>query len=90
MNQKTKEKMDFWLSQHPESTHPLDEKRKFSFVLELYLNHDNVQFEDLYESFRRSHPTYDEKSSRELCEKWDVEIANLKRFAEYLLDEEKV
>uniref|UniRef100_UPI004027F6AC hypothetical protein n=1 Tax=Segatella hominis TaxID=2518605 RepID=UPI004027F6AC len=90
MNQKTKEKMDFWLCQHPESTHPLDENRKFSFVLELYLNHDNVQFEDLYESFRCSHPTYDEKSSRELCEKWDVEIANLKRFAEYLLDEEKV
>lgn len=68
MNQKTKEKMDFWLCQHPESTHPLDENRKFSFVLELYLNHDNVQFEDLYESFRCSHPTYDEKSSRELCE----------------------
>lgn len=31
MKQDTKEKMDFGLSQHPESTHPLDEKRKFSF-----------------------------------------------------------
>lgn len=88
MDKETKEKMDFWLSQHPESTHPLDEKRKFRFVLELYLNHDNIQIEDLYESFRHSHPTYDEQYSRELCQKWDVEIANLKRFAEYLLDEE--
>lgn len=52
MDKETKEKMDFWLSQHPESTHPLDEMRKFRFVLELYQNHDNVQFEDLYESFR--------------------------------------
>ena len=58
-----------------------------SFVLELYLNHDNAQFEDLYESFRHSHPTYDEQYSIELCEKLDVEIAKLKRFAEYLLDE---
>lgn len=88
MDKETKEKMDFWLSQHPESTHPLDEMRKFRFVLEFYQNHDNVQFEDLYESFRHSHPTYDEQYSRELCQKWDVEIANLKRFAEYLLDEE--
>lgn len=31
MDKETKEKMDFWLSQHPESTHPLDEKRKFCF-----------------------------------------------------------
>lgn len=62
--------------------------KSVSFVLELYLNHDNIQFEDLYESFRHSHPTYDEQYSRELCQKWDVEIANLKRFAEYLLDEE--
>lgn len=68
MQQDTKAKMDFWLSQHPESTHPLDERRKFSFVLELYQNDDNVQFEDLYESFRHSHPTYDEQYSRELCE----------------------
>lgn len=52
----------------------MDEKREFSFVLELYLNRDNVQFEDLYESFRHSHPTYDEQDSRELCEKWDIEI----------------
>lgn len=66
----------------------MDEKREFSFVLELYLNRDNVQFEDLYESFRHSHPTYDEQDSRELCEKWDIEISKLKRFAEYLLDEE--
>lgn len=66
----------------------MDEKREFSFVLELYLNRDNVQFEDLYESFRHSHPTYDEQDSRELCEKWDIEISKQKRFAEYLLDEE--
>lgn len=66
----------------------MDEKREFSFVLELYLNRDNVQFEDLYESFRHSHPTYDEQDSRELCEKWDIEMSKLKRFAEYLLDEE--
>lgn len=88
MKQDTKEKMDFWLSQNPESTHSLDEKREFSFVLELYLNRDNVQIEDLYESFRHSHPDYDEQYSRELCEKWDIEISKLKRFAEYLLDEE--
>lgn len=87
MKQDTKEKMDFWLSQNPESTHPLDERRKFSFVLELYQNDDNAQFEDLYESFRHSHPTYDEQYSRKLCEKWDIEIAKLKRFAEYLLNE---
>lgn len=87
MQQDTKAKMDFWLSQHLESTHPLDERRKFSFVLELYQNDDNVQFEDLYESFRHSHPTYDEQYSRKLCEKWDIEISKLKRFAEYLLDE---
>lgn len=42
MQQDTKAKMDFWLSQNPESTHPLDERRKFSFVLELYQNDDNV------------------------------------------------
>lgn len=80
MQQDTKAKMDFWLSQHPESTHPLDERRKFSFVLELYQNDDNVQFEDLYESFRHSHPTYDEQYSRELCEKWDIEISKPKTF----------
>lgn len=66
MKQDTKEKMDFGLSQNLESTHPLDERRKFSFVLELYQNDDNVQFEDLYESFRNSHPTYDEQYSREM------------------------
>lgn len=32
MKQDTKEKMDLWLSQHPESTHPLDEKRKFRAI----------------------------------------------------------
>lgn len=58
-----------------------------SVSLELYVNHDDAQFEDLYESFRCSHPTYDEQYSRELCEKWDVKIAKLKRFAEYLLEE---
>lgn len=61
--------------------------RSVSLVLELYVNHDDAQFEDLYESFRYSHPTYDEQYSRELREKWDVEIAKLKRFAEYLLEE---
>lgn len=55
-------------------------------MLELYQNDDNVQFEDLYESFRYSHPTYDEQYSRELCEKWYIKISKLKRFAEYLLD----
>ena len=87
MKQDTKEKMDFWLSQNLESTHPLDERRKFSFVLELYQNDDNVQFEDLYESFCNSHPTM-MSNIQENCVKNGIsKYRNLKRFVEYLMDE---
>ena len=80
--------MDCWLSQHPESTHPLDERRKFEFVKLLCLNNDEVGYDDLYESFHASHPSYEVKYSQELCEKWDIEISMLKRFRNYLLEEQ--
>lgn len=89
MKSKTKEKMDLWLGQHPESTHSLDEKRLFEFVKELCRNNDEAQFEDFYESFRRNHPTYDEEYSRELCEKWDLKVSLLKRFGDFLSEENR-
>lgn len=86
MKKETKEKMDFWLSQYPGSTHPLDEKRLFNFVKELCLNDEDVRYEDLFESFRRNHPDYDEKYSEKFCEKWDLKISLLKRFGTFLLE----
>lgn len=86
MKQETKEKMDCWLSQHPESTHPLDERRKFEFVKALCLNKkDEVAYDDLYQSFRAVHSDYDEKYSQELCEKFDIEISMLERFGNFLM-----
>lgn len=86
MNASTKEKMDFWLSMHPESTHPLDEERKFIFVKSMCENDDTVSFDDLFDSFRNSHSDYDEQYCRNLCEKWELEIGQLKRFAKFLLN----
>ena len=85
MNTSTKEKMDLWLSMHPESTHPLDEERKFKFVRSLYENEDSGTFEDLFNSFRNSHPDYNEQYCRELCEDWELEIGKLKRFTQFIM-----
>lgn len=86
MNETNRQKMEFWLSQHPESTHPLDERRFFDFISSLCESRENVSLQELMECYSNIHPRYEEQSIRNLCEQWDIEISMLKRFYEYLVE----
>lgn len=86
MKTECKHKMDLWLSAHPESSHPVDEMNKFDFVISLCLNNDRASFDDLYGSFTKSHPDYDDLYVRELCDAWETEIEQLRDFGVYFVD----
>lgn len=84
MKETTKEKMDSWLSHYPESSHPLDEERKFNFVKSLCDENDSFTYDDLLNSFCNSHSDYTEDYCKKLCEEWEVEVGELQRFGHFL------
>lgn len=89
MKSESKVKMESWLIGHPESGHPLDEMNKFDFVISLCVNDDKASFEDLYNSFTKNHPDFDDLYVRELCDAWETEIEQLRDFGTYLLKKTK-
>jgi len=79
LSQESKEKMRLWLSCYPESTHPLDEKRKKDFINSLKVNDETVSFDDLYNCYREVNPKLNEDVAEERCREWAEEIENILR-----------
>ena len=77
LSQESKEKMSLWLSSFPESTHPLDEKRKKDFINSLKANNETVNFYDLYNCYREVKPKLNVEVAEEKCREWAVEIAHI-------------
>lgn len=80
MNKQNKEKLDFWMSEFPESFHPCDENRMFDLANSLFESEEGTCLDELFASFTHYHPSYNKEEAMRLCDKWEDQIFLLKRF----------
>lgn len=80
MNKQNKEKLEFWMSEYPESFHPHDENRMFDLANSLYESEGGICIDDLFASFIKYHPNYNKEEAMRLCDKWEDQILLIKRF----------
>lgn len=82
MNKESKEKMDIWMSGHPESMQPMDEERMFVFSNTLFETDDNISVDEIFDSFIGHHSNYRNRmeEARRLSDEWEDQILMIKRF----------
>lgn len=71
MNKASSEKLDFWMSEFPESFHPHDENRMFDLANELFESEEGICIDELFASFTKYHPAYNKKAAMKLSDKWE-------------------
>ena len=85
MNNETREKLIFWLSQHPDSSHPRDEERFISFVKAMIRNQDNVSADEIIATVRQMHNWADSKIF-DLVPKWILRIETIVLHNRFVFD----
>lgn len=80
MNNSSKEKLNFWMSEYPESFHLQDENRMFDLANCLYESEGGICIDDLFASFTKYHPNYNKEEAMRLCDKWEDQILLILRF----------
>ena len=61
MKNEVKEKLRIWLSQFPQSTHPLDSRRFYDVVIAMRDTDSSIDDEDIREMLQECKPDWNEK-----------------------------
>ena len=87
MTEKAHEALTFWLSQHPETSHPLDTKRFHQFVFQLLEDGDNISDDYLYDEVQKAKPDWSEEATNEFVRDKSILISELIQFGRFLRGE---
>lgn len=84
MNQEAKSKLRNWLSQFPETVHPLDSRRMYDLVIALHDTGSQIDKDDIKEMLEECKPGWKESEIEEFAGNKATLISELKEFLAYL------
>ena len=83
MTTEVKEKLRTWLSQFPESTHPLDSRRMYDLVIALEDTDSSIEDEDIREMLKECKPKWPEDYVEDFIHDKQLLISELRHFLDY-------
>lgn len=89
MKNEVKEKLRIWLSQFPQSTHPLDSRRFYDVVIAMRDTDSSIDDEDIREMLQECKPDWNEKYAEEFIHEKLLLISELCAFLNYYRDREQ-
>ena len=86
IKESTRHALDIWLSNYPESYHPLDMDRFYSLIKKAYENCDLGELVslELVPIVKEVKPTWSDGFVRQFCDEWERKISLCKGLMEFI------